>query len=93
MYLPLRSLTANLAFVAVIAAFVFFVVPLLQQLPKWAGLPLLSLMTGVACYLVVLVVRWRRNRTDGAGILTDATVPLDQQTGTRSTTRRRTAAS
>jgi len=81
MCLPLRSLTANLAFVAVIAAFVFLVVPLLQQLPKWAELPLLILMTGVACYVVMLVVRWRRSRTDGAGILADATVPLDQQTG------------
>ena len=56
-------------------------VPLLDQVPEWAGLPLLILLTAVACYVTVWVVRWRRSRTEGARILADASVPLDQQTG------------
>ena len=81
MFIPFRSLTAQLAFIAVIAAGVFLIVPLFDAVPEWAALSLLILGTAAACYTVVFAVRWQRCRTDGARVLADASVPLDQQTG------------
>jgi hypothetical protein len=95
MFQPYRSARAQLAFVAAVVAAGLLLRPLFvpqpiaqainqstnPSIPDWATLPLLILVTAVACAVAVWVVRARQARTNGALVLADALVPIEQQTG------------
>ena len=47
--------------------------------PEWAGMPALILITALGLYVMVWLIRRQRSRADGAYLLAQAELPLDQQ--------------